>query len=94
MKKVKENRNIIILTNSPLEHYGNIKVEKISSSIKPLSESVNNSVIFFDDVMGRKSCVKIDQFFIRGRFKNLDIYYQSQSFLIYQRDPLDTVVII
>ena len=74
------NRDIYISTKSSPEQYTNskIKIEEISDEIKPLNE-YENGIIVFDDVLGSSNSRFIDQFFIRGRHNNLDIYYLSQS---------------
>ena len=74
-------RNIYIITKSTPEQYSNskIKIKEISDKIKPLNE-YENAVIVFDDVVGSSNSKYIDQFFIRGRQNNLDIYYLSQSY--------------
>ena len=75
------NRDIYIITKSPPEQYSNskIRIEEISDEMKPLSE-YENGIIVFDDFLGSSNSRFIDQFFIRGRHKNLDIYYLSQSY--------------
>ena len=74
-------RDIYIITKSPAEQYTNseIKIKEISDEIKPLNE-YENGIIVFDDVLGSSNSRDIDQFFIRGRHNNLDIYYLSQSY--------------
>ena len=74
-------RDIYIITKSPPEHYTNskIKTKEISDEIKPLKE-YENGIMVFDDVLGSSNSRDIDQFFIRGRHNNLDIYYLSQSY--------------
>ena len=74
-------RDIYIITKSPPEQYNNskIKIKEISDEIKPLNE-YENGIIVFDDILGSSNCRFIDQFFIRGRHNNLDIYYLSQSY--------------
>ena len=74
-------RDIYIITKSPPEQYTNskIKIEEISDEIKPLNE-YENGIIVFDDILGSSNSKFIDQFFIRGRHNNLDIYYLSQSY--------------
>ena len=69
-------RDIYIITKSPPEQYTNskIKIKEISDEIKPLNE-YENGIIVFDDVLGSSNSRDIDQFFIRGRHNNLDIYY-------------------
>ena len=75
------NRDIYIITKSPPEQYTNskIKIKEISDEIKPLNE-YENGIIVFNDVLGSTNSRFIDQFFIRGRHNNLDIYYLSQSY--------------
>ena len=75
------NRDIYIITKSPPEQYTNseIKIKEISDEIKPLNE-YENGIIVFDDVLGSSNSRFIDQFFVRGRHNNLDIYYLSQSY--------------
>ena len=74
-------RDIYIITESPPEQYSNskIKVKEISDEIKSLNE-YENDIIVFDDILGSSKSRFIDQFFIRGRHNNLDIYYLSQSY--------------
>ena len=74
-------RDIYIITKSPPEQYTNskIKIKEISNEIKPLNE-YENGIIVFDDILGSSNSRFIDQFFIRGRHSNLDIYYLSQSY--------------
>ena len=74
-------RDIYIITKSPPEQYTNskIKIKEISDEIKPLNE-YENGVIVFDDVLGSSNSRFIDQYFIRARHNNLDIYYLSQSY--------------
>ena len=74
-------RDIYIITKSPPEQYTNskIKINEISDEIKPLNE-YENGIIVFDDILGSSNSKFIDQFFIRGRHNNLDIYYLSQSY--------------
>ena len=74
-------RDIYIITKSPPEQYTNskIKIKEINDEIKPLNE-YENGIIIFDDILGSSNSRFIDQFFIRGRHNNLDIYYLSQSY--------------
>ena len=74
-------QDIYIITKSPPEQYTNskIKSKEITDEIKPLNE-YENGVIVFDDILGSSNSRFIDQFFIRGRHNNLDIYYLSQSY--------------
>ena len=75
------NRDIYIITKSPPEQYTNskIKIKEISDEIKPINE-YENGIIVFDDILGSSNSRFMDQFFIRGRDNNLDIYYLSQSY--------------
>ena len=74
-------RDFYIITKSPSEQYTNskIKIKEKSDEIQPLNE-YENGVILFDDILGSSHSRFIDQFFIRGRHNNLDIYYLSQSY--------------
>ena len=74
-------RDIYIITESPPEQYSfsKIKIKEINDEIKPLNE-YENGIIVFDDILGSSNSRFIDQFFIRGRHNNLDIYYLSQSY--------------
>ena len=74
-------RDIYIITKSPPEQYTNskIKIKERNDEIKPLSE-YENGIVVFDDILGSSNSRFIDQFFIRGRHNNLDIYYLSQSY--------------
>ena len=74
-------RDIYIITKSPPEQYtdSKIKIKGIGDKIKPLNED-ENCIIVFDDILGSSNSRFIDQFFIRGRHNNLDIYYLSLSY--------------
>ena len=74
-------RDINIMTKSPLEDYSNskIKIEERREKIKPLSEN-ENAIQFSEDILGSSKSRYIYQFSIRGRHNNLDIYYVSQSY--------------
>ena len=74
-------RDIYIITKSPTEQYNNskIKIKEIGDEIKPLNEYENGIIVFYD-ILGSSNSKFIDQFFIRGRHNNLDIYYLSQSY--------------
>ena len=50
-----------------------------SDEIKYLSE-YENAIIVFDDLLGSSVSRFVDQYFIRGRHIDLDIYYFSQSY--------------
>ena len=74
-------RDIYKITKSHPEQYTNskIKIKETSDEIKPLNEYENGNIVF-DDVLCSSNSRDIDQFFIRGRHNNLDIYYLSQSY--------------
>ena len=74
-------RDIYIITESPPDQYSNskIKIKEISDEIKPV-KAYENAIIVFDDFLGSSNSRFTDQFFIRGRHENLDIYYFSQSY--------------
>ena len=68
---------IFIITKS-LNQYPKIKAQT-SDEIQPLNEHENN-VVVFDDMLLSKQESNIDPLFTRGRHKNIDIYYISQSY--------------
>ena len=74
-------RDIYITTKSSPEQNTNykIKFKEISDEIKPLNK-YENGIVVFDDFLGSSNSRFVDQFFIRGRHNNLDIYYLSQSY--------------
>ena len=67
-------RDIYIITKSPLEQYSNCKtkIKEKGDEIKPLNE-YKNCVIVFDDIWGSTNRNYIDQYYFRGRHNNLDI---------------------
>ena len=79
LSRIPDRDNYIITKSNP-EQYTNskIKTKEIGDEIKPLNE-YENGIIVFDDILGSSNSRFIDQFFIRGRHNNLDIYYLSQS---------------
>ena len=74
-------RDIYKITKSPPEQNSNskIKIKEIGEEIKTLTEH-ENTIIDFDDFLGSTNSRYIDEFFIRGRHKNLDIIYLSHFF--------------
>ena len=74
-------RDIYIITKSPPEQFSNskIKIKEISDEIKPLNE-YENCVLVFDDILGSTNGKHIDDFFMREKHNDLDIYYLSQSY--------------
>ena len=73
-------RDIYIITKSPPEQYSNSKIKnkEIGEEIEPLDE-YENAIIVFDDILGSSNSKYTDQYFIRSRYNNLDMYYLSQS---------------
>ena len=73
-------RDVYITTKSPPEQCTNskFKIKEINDEIKPLNE-YENGIIVFDDILSSSNSRFIDQFFLRGRQNNLDIYYLSQA---------------
>ena len=47
--------------------------------MKPLSE-YENAIKVFEDILGSSNSRLVDQYFIRGRHNDLDIFYLSQSY--------------
>ena len=68
---------IFIITKS-LNQYPKIKA-KISDEIEPSENYENCTVVFFDDKLLSKQESNSDMFLTRGRHKNIDTYYISQS---------------
>ena len=77
----KLNRDFYIIAKSPPEQYSNskIKIKEIGDEIKPLNE-YQNAIVVSDDTLGSSNNRYIDQFLIKERRNNLDIYYLSQSY--------------
>ena len=73
-------RDVYIVTNSPPDQYSNSKIKiKEIEEMKPLNE-YENAIIVFNDILGSSNSRDIDQFFIRGRHNNLDIYLSQFYF--------------
>ena len=79
LEKIGNQRPIHIITRSP-NQYPNYKT---STDIKPINK-YKGSVVIFDDMLGARNSSQIDEFFRRGRDENSDVYYLSQSFLVYR----------
>ena len=69
------NQRPIIFLNRPPNQYLNYKT---STEIKPINKN-KGSIVIFDDMFGAKNSSQIDEIFTRGRHKDLDVYYISQS---------------
>ena len=74
-------RDLSKITKLPSEQYSNpkIKIKETSDEIEPLIEYEKANIVF-DDILGSSNSIHVDQFFCRGRHKDLDIYYLSQSY--------------
>ena len=76
----------IFIIPKSLNQYPEIKAQP-SDEIQPLNE-YENSVIVFDDMLLSKQESNIDLFLTRGRHKNIDIYYISQSHFHLPKNPI------
>ena len=74
--------DVFRLNNSHPEQYSNskIKIKAIDEAIVSPNE-YENAIIVFDDMSGSSKSRYLDQFFIREKLYNLDIYYQSKSYI-------------
>ena len=74
-------RDFYRTTKSTLEQYSisKIKFQQIGKEIKLLNE-YENVITVIVGTLGSSNSRYIDQFFIRGKHNNLDIYYLSQSY--------------
>ena len=75
LEKIGDKRPINIITRSP-NQYPNYKT---TNEIKPINK-YKGSIVIFDDMLGAKNSSQIDEFFTRGRYEDLDVYYISQSY--------------
>ena len=75
LEKLSNKRLIHITTRSPNQY------PKFTTSfdIKPINEN-KGSVVIFDDMLGARTSSQKDEFFTRGRYENLDVYYLNQSY--------------
>ena len=78
-----QNRVFYIVTKSPPEQCSDSKIKnkEASDDIKPQNEYENGNTVF-DDILGSSNSEIVDQNFFRGRHKNLDIYFLSQSCIV------------
>ena len=81
---------IFIITKS-LNQYPKTKAQT-SDEIQPL-EHYENSPVVFDDMLLSKQESNIDLFFTRGRHKNIDNFYISQSYFHLPEIPFGTFLI-
>ena len=75
------NRDNYIIIKSPAEHICKykIKIKEIGEEIISVGE-YENRILVFDDTLSTSNSKYIDQNFIRGRHKILDIFYLLQSY--------------
>ena len=75
------NRDLYIITKSPPEQYSTsqIKTKEIREGIKHQNEH-ENTIIFFDDILGSSNSKYIDLISIRRRHNNLDNCFLSQLY--------------
>ena len=83
LEKIDNQRPIHIITRSP-NQYPNYKT---SNEIKPINK-YKGSVVIFDDMLGARNSSQIDEFFTRGRYEDLDVYYISQSYFALPRQSI------
>ena len=83
LEKIGNKRPIHIITRSP-NQYPNYKT---TTDIKPINK-YKGSVVIFDDMLWAKNSSQIDEFFIRGRHEDLDVYYISQSYFALPRQSI------
>ena len=83
LEKIDNQRPIHIITRSP-NQYPNYKT---NNEIKPINK-YKRSVVIFDDMLGAKISSQIDEFFTRGRYEDLDVYYISQSYFALPRQSI------
>ena len=74
-------QDVYLITKSPPEEYSisKTKIKEITDESKRLNE-YQNAIIVFDDNLSTSNSKYIDQFFIKSRHTNLEIYYLSQSY--------------
>ena len=87
LEKIGNKRSIHIITRSP-NQYPNYKT---SIEIKPINKH-KGSVVVFDDMLGAKNSSEIDEFLTRRRHEYLDVYYISQTILLYLDKVLEITV--
>ena len=83
LEKIGNKRPIQIITRSP-NHNPNFKTSK---EIKPINK-YKGSVVIVDDMLGARNSSQIDEFFMRGRHEDLDVFYISQSYFALPRQSI------
>ena len=79
LEKIGNKRPMHIRTRSPNQYV----IYKTSNEIKP-KEKHKGSVVVFDDMIGARNCSQKDEIYTRVGHGCLDVYYISQSYLVYQ----------
>ena len=77
--------SIFIITKS-LNQYPNIKAQ--TSEDVQTTETYEDSIVVFDDMLLSKQESNIDLFFTRGRHSNIDLYFISQSYFHLPRNNI------
>ena len=75
LEKLCHKKPIHIITRSP-NQYPNYKT---SIDIKPLNK-YKGSVVIFDFMLGAPNSSQIDEYYTRGNFEKITVYYISQSY--------------
>ena len=83
LEKIGNKRPINIITRSPNEDPNC----KTSTEIKRIKK-YKGSVVIFDDMSGAKKSSQTDEFFTRGSYEDLDVYYISQNFFGLPRESI------
>ena len=83
LEKIGNKRPIYIKTRSP-NQYPNYKT---NTEIKPINE-YKGSIVIFDDMLGARNSSQVHECFTRGRHKELDVYYISQSYFALPRQSI------
>ena len=75
LEKIGNKRPTHIITRTPNQHPN----YKTSNEIIPINK-YKGSVRVFDDILGAGNSSQLDEFYTRGRHKDLIVSYVSQSF--------------
>ena len=78
------NQRPIHIKNRPLNQYPNYKT---TNETKPIHK-YKGSVIKFNDMLCARNSSQIDDFLIREKLENLDVYYISQSYFALPRQSI------
>ena len=69
LEKIGKKRPIHIITRSPNQY----PKYTTNNESKPIGKN-KESVVIFDDIWGSRNNSQIEEFFTRGKHKNLDVY--------------------